>query len=70
MSDSTGQWRGEGSGGPGHVQQVIVTQQMRIDSAWRAYTGHIRSCEPCGAGVDCPDAVALRTAWRELVPRA
>jgi hypothetical protein len=44
-------------------------QRMRIDAAWRAYTGHTGKCPSCGTGVDCPKARTLRAAWRELVPR-
>lgn len=69
MSESTGEWRDEGSGGPGHVQQVIVTQQMRLDAAWRAYVDHTRACGTCRGGVDCEAAVELRAAWQEQLPR-
>ncbi|MGQ4513729.1 hypothetical protein [Streptomyces sp. DW26H14] len=69
MSDSTGAQPGEGSSGAGHVQQVIETQQMRVDAAWRAYVDHIRACDICRAGVDCETAVELRVTWQKLLPR-
>lgn len=68
MSETTGAGPGEGSSQTGHVRQAVVTLQMRIDEAWRAYSQHIRNCRACAGGVDCGEAHDLRAAWRELVP--
>ncbi|MCF3960460.1 hypothetical protein [Streptomyces fuscigenes] len=58
-------WRSSGSGADaGPVQQAVEAQQMRVDEAWRAYTGHTRKCTPCATGIDCAKAQTLKAVWR------
>lgn len=64
MPETTGEWRDGGSGGPGHIQQVVVTPEARAGEAWRTYVHHTVTCDTCVQGTDCEDGAGLKAAWR------
>lgn len=55
--------QGEGAVSP--VVAAIAARQLRIDGAYRGFIHHVRQCETCLQGVNCPEGEQLQQAWCE-----